>query len=243
MHLRLILILISLAGSAFAQSNVPKANTSLRPAFEGRIFKRLHSWDHVLEFDWRQEAHDNTFKHLTLSSRYRLKNAFMLGVYGRHTWGERHNHTWMKDMSDGRWKWMDIGSNKEFNLGLMAQKKWQLSQTFFAELRVSLERHFQNNMSVAIFRPGLIWQMNHQWMTYLRYAYYEKIASIPPSIYRHAIYLGGIYSGYSPLLIGPFLRYQKQSWWTSPNFNSVTGGQYRSHDELYSIGVSVIYSL
>lgn len=224
MHLRLILILISFAGSVFAQSNVPKANTSVKPAFEGRIFKRLNSWDHVAEINWHQEAHDNTFKSLTLSSRYRFQNAFMLGVYGRHTWGERHNHTWMKDMSDGRWKWTDVNSDKEFNLGFMAQKKWQLSQKLFAELRVSVERHFQNDMNISIFRPGLVWQLNNEWMSYLRYAHYHSLENIEPSIYRQAVYVGGLYSGYSPLLIGPFVQYLRQNWWSSPHFKNMTGG-------------------
>lgn len=243
MRLHLITILISLFSSVLlANQNTPRSGTAVRPGLEARVFKRLENWDHMAEFRYRMEEHGN-FESLTLSSRRHFKHALSLGAYGRYVLGERHYHTWMQDPNDNVWKWKDVDSEKEIHLGLFLQKKIQLSERFVFDVRGSYEYHVENEMPLALFRPGLSWQINPWWISYIRYEAYIPLKTAPSTLYKQGVYLGALWSHFAPLMIGPFVRYERHEWWTSPQFKMRTGEDYRSHDNLYSVGLTFIYSI
>lgn len=242
MRLHLILILISsFLGALFAQDNVPKAQTSFRPSLEARVFKRQELWDYVADYRYRPDA-EGTYNGVTLSVRRRLPHHITLGVYGRYTIGERHGHTWIKDPADNKWKWRDSDSDTEFNLGGFVQGKRQMTDKLFFELRTGVERHFDVKVNFWLLRPGIIWQMNADWMSYFRYEFYRMISKSVSSPYKQGLYVGALYSAYSPFIFGPFVRYERQEWSSTKQFTAVTGRQYRIHHQLYSLGGTFIFS-
>lgn len=80
-------------------------------------------------------------------------------------------------------------------------------------------------------------------MSYLRYEAYKLLDSGPATFYKQGVYLGALNLSFDKLLLGPFVRYERHEWWTSRSYKQITGGEYRSHDKLINVGLSVIYSL
>lgn len=239
----LILILISLLSfESWAQSNVPASDSSVKPAIEARVFKRDQDIDYVAEALWREKNH-GSLKSLGLSVRKRLPWHYMFGFYLKHTWGERYNDSWSKDVSNNQWRWEDVDGVGESKLGLLAQKRWGITSKLAAGLRLSLENRFKEQKMFAAIRPGISYKLSSHWMSYLRYEAYMLLVSSPATFYKQGIYLGALNSSFQNFMIGPFVRLERHEWWTSKDFKRITGGEYRSHDKLVNIGLTAVYSL
>lgn len=242
-HLKWILIksalFLSFANQAQAQMT-PKVTTEVKPALDAHLFYKQDEWDHVLKYRWAPDAEEN-FQKISFSSRFDLGNLYKVGVYASRSFGERHFEDWQK--INGSFQWRDLEGDGEFHLGGLVQKKWPLSQTFGSEVRIKFERHLNQEMNFLRIRPGLTWMATPLWTTYLRYEAYHLINNETSTLYRWGAYLGGLYRGYSKMMFGPFVRYHRQEWWTSPSFKKEMNSKYRSHEHHYSVGLSFVYFL
>lgn len=242
-HLKWILINTALFISFInqAQANMtPSVTTEVKPAIDAHLFHKQGDWSHVFKYRWAPDIEEN-FQKLSLSSRFALGNLYKIGLYGAGTFGERRFMDWQK--INGRFQWRDLEGETDFNLGALVQKKWPLSQTLGSEVRVMFERHFNDDFDFLRIRPGLTWMATPLWTTYLRYEAYHLLSNETSTLYRWGAYLGGLYRGYSKMMFGPFVRYHRQEWWTSPSFKNEMNSKYRSHEHHYSLGFSFIYFL
>lgn len=247
MHHLLNLILISFLSLVFAlfplqgeAANTPPNEREIHPSIEARVFKRSLNWDHLLEARWRPDQ-EGRFQSLGASTRRHLGNNYTVGIYAVHTWGERHFMDWAH--TNGEFTWMDMDGHGEWNFGALAQKRWLLTELLSFDLRISFERHFNHKMDFIRIRPGVTWMAHPSWSIYFRYeAYHVLSPDTPTTFYRQGLYLGSLYADLMPLLLGPFIRYERQEWWTSPDFLEREQRSYRVHEELISVGLSIIYS-
>lgn len=237
LHLKWILISLLAISTANAQSNVPKTSTAVRPSTQLRVFKNISDWSYVASFIWQPDDEGN-FEKLKLSVRRRLPYNMLVGVFLRHTWGERHPQDWIKDATDNEWKWRNVEDKKEFNTGALLQKKWSLSNDLVFETRVIYDYHLGNDMSILRVRPGLSWQFAEAWIAYLKYEAYMGLNFSSATFYKQGTYLGFLYSGYQGWLVGPFARFERHEWETSPQFKQLVGSKFRTHENLLSLGMS-----
>lgn len=246
MHRRLkwtsisLLFFLFFLTSLVEAKNTPSRTSEVHPSAEANLFYRSGDWEHVLKYRWAPDAQES-FKKMSFSTRREFKNLYKIGLYVARTAGERHFLDWQK--INGQFQWRDLDGEGENNLGAFIQKKWPHTDHLGFELRISYEKHFNHSMKFLRIRPGVTWLTSSMWTTYLKYEAYKLIDSDISTLYRTGLYLGGLYRGFSQILIGPFLKYQRQEWWTSPDFKKEFGDEYRSHEHNYSLGVSFMYYL
>tara|TARA_R110000868_G_scaffold154736_2_gene380978 strand:- start:36631 stop:37368 length:738 start_codon:yes stop_codon:yes gene_type:complete len=240
MHHHLKWILISLLGfssATFAQTNVPTNHKSVKPALHLRAFKSVGDWTYIGDIAWEPDS-DGNFEKAMISLRRKFPNHYSAGVYLANTWGEHHGQDWLKDPQDNQWKWRDVESKTEFNVGALVQKKWSLSPKITLEGRVTYEYHLTNDMGILKVRPGVSYQMSSNWMSYFRYEAYFPLNFSTATLYKQGYYLGAMYSGISNWLMGPFVRHLRHEWNNTPMFKTATGTTYRMHEDLLSLGLS-----
>tara|TARA_R110000868_G_scaffold25366_2_gene98856 strand:+ start:1291 stop:2028 length:738 start_codon:yes stop_codon:yes gene_type:complete len=236
-HLKWILIsFFAFSSITFAQSNIPANDKAVKPALHFRAFKTLGVWSYIGELAWQPTSHGN-FEKLKFDIRRKLPNHFSAGVYLANTWGEHHGQDWLKDPADNVWKWRDVESKTEFNVGALIQKKWSLSPDITLEGRVTYEYHLTNDMGILKVRPGISYQLSPTWLSYFRYEAYFPIGFSTATLYKQGYYLGAMYNGIQNWLIGPFVHHLRHEWNNTAKFKTTTGTSYRMHEDLLSIGM------
>jgi len=232
-------ILLSFFNEVEAQKT-PSVETEVDPAIDAHLFYKKNKWEHVLKYRWAPIGQEN-FQEFTFSSRFSFENNYKVGLYATRAFEEKHFSDWQK--INGKFQWRDLDGERETHLGGFVQKKWILSDNLGSELRVHLERRITRENNFLRIRPGITWTATPLWTTYLRYEAYSLLGNDVASLYRWGVYLGALYRGFSNIVMGPFARYNRQEWWTSPAFKKEANYTYRSHEHRYSMGVSLIYFL